>query len=49
MKCSDCGHKVVSSGLVYCPKCSAALSEHARRGKRFPADREFSLIRLTAL
>ncbi|NLG84962.1 MAG: hypothetical protein GX493_10240 [Firmicutes bacterium] len=26
MYCPDCGHKVVSAGLVYCPKCSAKLS-----------------------
>ncbi|MCL6613128.1 MAG: hypothetical protein K6U03_00675 [Firmicutes bacterium] len=26
MNCPDCGHKVVSAGLVYCPKCSAKLS-----------------------
>jgi len=28
MKCYDCGNRVVSSGLVYCPRCSAKLNKH---------------------
>ncbi|MGE5549542.1 MAG: hypothetical protein ACM3ZC_03315 [Bacteroidota bacterium] len=33
-KCHDCGAKVVSAGLVFCPKCSFPLSTRAKIDER---------------
>ena len=32
--CHDCGARVISAGLVFCPKCSYPLSNRAKNEKR---------------
>ncbi len=34
MRCNDCGAKVVSSGLLYCPKCSGRLHKRTKSESR---------------